>query len=55
MERTNSRTVRVIPDARGRIVHPDGRIVRLPVAGHLQGVCLAAGFVGSGGRNVAVD
>lgn len=47
--------VREIEPDYWRFERADGSIVRLPVRPHFQGVCLAAGFIGSGGQNVEID
>lgn len=66
MERTNSNTVRILrfevggddrPTGIGsdelwaEFLKDNGRRVKLPVVGHINGICLAAGFVGTGGRH----
>ena len=66
MERTNSNTVRVLeiggsyvdsqhgPVSRfARFQKDNGRIVKILINPTFQGICLAAGFVGSGGRHIS--
>ena len=62
MERTNSSTVEVIrfyggavgdPHVWGEFRKANGRIVTVSVRPTFNGICLAAGFVGSGGRHIS--
>jgi len=61
MERTDSKTVRLLrlyggwkgdPHVWGDFQKDNGRIVTILVRPHFQGICLAAGFVGTGGRHI---
>ena len=62
MERTNSNTVQVLSlsggsarDDRmwGEFQKDNGRIVKILVHPTFQGICLAAGFAGTGGRHIS--
>ena len=66
MERTTSNTVRVLriyPKRRnvegthyttwGKFQKDNGRVVTTRVRPDFSGICLAVGFVGTGGRNIS--
>ena len=62
MERTNSSTVEVIRLYGGSVGEPhvwgdfrkdNGRLVTVRVNPTFDGICLAVGFVGTGGRNIS--
>lgn len=62
MERTNSNTVEVIrlyggaagdPHVWGDFRKANGRTVTVKVNPTFNGICLAVGFVGTGGRNIS--
>ena len=61
MERSNSRTVKVLrlyggaqgePHIWGDFLKDNSRKVTIRVRPTVSGICLAVGFVGTGGRNV---
>ena len=60
MERTNSNTVRIMdmrPTHDGNTwllycLKDNGNMILVQAAPHLRGLCLAVGFVGTGGRNI---
>ncbi len=67
MERTNSNTIRVLEITTGGPDRPsglrsddtwasfqkdNGRIVKIALWPTFKGICLAAGFVGTGGRHI---